>query len=258
MKQMLTFTETVLRASFLAALFLFSSCSDDDEEEDLAGTHYGMPVTVGQGTGRAWVTTNDAGVPTSVGITLSEGAVTNLGNGMRMYTLPLPAQADQTLYDHVMLDWNPEGHPPFGNYDVPHFDAHFYMLSEDEVSDIEGDVAMDEQPASQFIPPNYILTPGIVPAMGAHWIDVTDQNNAPGQFARNFLYGSLDGTFIFHEPMFTLAYLNSLKTMNSETISIPQPTAYQKSGLYPMKYSFSYNSSTKEYTISLLELTARQ
>ncbi|WP_205502277.1 DUF5602 domain-containing protein [Rufibacter psychrotolerans] len=247
----------LLSGALLFLSFLLPACSDDDED-NLEGTFYGAPVAVGQGTAKAWVTTNAAGTPTAVGITLSEGALSNLGNAMRMYTLPLPQQANQTLYNHVMLDWNPQGHEPPGLYNVPHFDAHFYMIPEAEVANIEGQAAMDEEAEARFVPQNYILTPGVVPGMGAHWIDVTDQNNAPGQFARNFLYGSIDGNFIFHEPMFTLAYLTSLTTRGGETIAVPQPSAYQKAGLYPMRYGFSYNSTTKEYTISLLDLTERQ
>ncbi|GGK78519.1 hypothetical protein GCM10011405_27980 [Rufibacter glacialis] len=225
----------------------------------MAGTFYGPLVTVGQGNARTWVTTNDAGTPTSLGLTFSEQAITgNLGNAMRMYTLALPAQADQTLYDHVMLDWNPQGHDPGPLYGAPHFDLHFYMIPPDQVANIQGSAATDQMPAAQFRPQNYMITPGIVPGMGAHWIDFTDVNNTPGNFAKNFIYGSFNGNFIFHEPMFTLAYLKTLPTIGTQTMDIPQPASYQMAGLYPQRYSFSYNANTKEYTISLLDLTQKQ
>ncbi len=244
--------------SALTCLMLFSSCEDDDEES-LEGTFYGPVVAVGQGNARTWVTTDEAGTPTSLGVTFSEQAInsTGLGNAMRMYTLALPAQAEETLYDHVMLDWNPQGHEPIPLYGVPHFDLHFYTISEAQVAAIQGQVEMDEMPAEQFRPTNYILTPGVVPGMGAHWVDITDINNSPGNFAKTFIYGSHDGNFIFHEPMFTLDFLNTLPTVGTQTMSIPQPAAYQQPGLYPQRYSYSYNSTTKEYTISLLDLTEK-
>ncbi|ALI97772.1 DUF5602 domain-containing protein [Rufibacter tibetensis] len=257
MKTNFLFTKAVLWCSALACLSLFTTCSDDDDEE-LAGTFYGPIVALTQGNVRTWVTTNDVGVPVSLGVTFSEQAVKgNLGNAMRMYILDLPEQAEQTLYDHVMLDWNPQGHDPAPLYGVPHFDLHFYMISPEEVAEIKGQAAMDEMPASQFRPQNYVLTPGVVPAMGAHWVDISDVNNSPGNFAKTFIYGSVDGNFIFHEPMFTLAYLNTLPTVGTQTIPIPQPTQYQVPGLYPQRYSYSYNASTKEYTISLLDLTQK-
>ncbi|RNI29190.1 hypothetical protein EFB08_07140 [Rufibacter latericius] len=252
-------TKTLLWCSVLLCLSLFTTCSDDEEDENRAGTFYGPQIGVGQGNAKTWVTTDEAGVPTSIGVTFSEGAINaaGLGTTMRMYMLSLPPQAEQTLYDHVMLDWNPQGHEPPGLYNVPHFDLHFYMIPEAEVAAIQGSLELDDTPNSQFIPQNYILTPGIVPGMGAHWVDATDMNNAPGNFAKNFIYGSFEGEYIFHEPMFTLAYLSTLPAKGTETMSIPQPPSYQKPGLYPQKYSYSYNSTTKEYTISLLELTSK-
>lgn len=254
----LAFTGKALYCALLATLILFTSCDDDAAEK--AGTFYGPAVAVGQGNVKAFVTTDAVGMPTAVGITLSEKVVTagNLGNEMRMFILRLPKQAKKTLYEHVMLDWNPQGHEPPGLYDTPHFDAHFYMIPETEVAKIQGQLEMDEEPEAAYVPQNYILTPGVVPGMGAHWVDITDMNNAPGNFQRNFIYGSHNGDFIFHEPMFTLAYLSTLPAKGTETVNIPQPAAYQKPGLYPQKCSYSYNSTTKEYTISLHNLSSKE
>ncbi|MEP6495442.1 MAG: hypothetical protein ABJF01_22335 [bacterium] len=35
-------------------------------------------------------------------------------------------------FDHVVLDWNPAGHEPEHVYTLPHFDFHFYSVSEAE------------------------------------------------------------------------------------------------------------------------------
>lgn len=36
------------------------------------------------------------------------------------------------------LNWEPSGHPTEGVYTIPHFDFHFYMISEEEVMNITG------------------------------------------------------------------------------------------------------------------------
>ncbi|WP_425569608.1 hypothetical protein [Pseudonocardia yuanmonensis] len=42
--------------------------------------------------------------------------------------LDLPDQASATAYDHVMLNWNPQGHDPVVLFGKPHFDIHFDMV----------------------------------------------------------------------------------------------------------------------------------
>jgi hypothetical protein len=55
--------------------------------------------------------------------------------------------------------------------------------------------------------------------------------------------------------MFTLAYLAQHP---NEEIAIRQPQAFQKSGYYPTSYGFSYSRTSKEFTISLNNLTYQQ
>jgi hypothetical protein len=231
-------------------------------------TFYGPATPLGQGVAKAWVSTDKQGNPLSVGITVSEHAVEALINGHghdhQSFTLKLPKQAEKTLYNHIVLDWNPMGHPAPGIYDLPHFDLHAYMISEEERMAIvpmppfseNGQLLFDVKPAAEFIPKEYFLEPGIVPGMGAHWLDMMAPELNGQTFTQTYIYGSYHGEFIFHEPMFTVAYLKDLKQKNNPFASynIKQPQSYQKAGYYPMEYSFTYNPKPGEYIISLNKL----
>jgi hypothetical protein len=176
---------------------------------------------------------------------------------MTAYLLALPKQAMLTTFDHIYLDWNPHGHDPAQVYGKPHFDFHFYTISEQERLTIPGlnPPAMDLSPDGRYIPPMYVQTPGLVPAMGAHWVDVLSPEFQPGgEFSRTIIFGSYQGTFIFYEPMITLEYLLSKP---NEKIAIPQPQAYQKSGYYPLSYVISYSESPREYSVALADLAKK-
>jgi len=44
---------------------------------------------------------------------------------------------DTHQFTFMGFHFNPQGHPPPGIYDVPHFDFHFYMMEESDVEEIE-------------------------------------------------------------------------------------------------------------------------
>jgi hypothetical protein len=222
-------------------------------------TFYGPATPMGKGVARAWVSVNENGEPTAIGVNISAKAVDNLGQEPRMFTLQLPKQGDLTLYEYVALDWNPAGHPPFETYGLPHFDLHFYMIPEHEAMAIPGmapfgpnGIQFDTPVPAQYVPWHYVMDPGIVPGMGVHWGDLNEPQFKGQTFTRTMILGSYQGQFIFHEPMFTLAYL---QTKPNVVIPIPQASAYQKPGYYPMSYSFMYSDTPKEYTIALTNLT---
>ena len=283
MEKQLSFKSLKFHFALLLSLAICSSSCEFLEKlpepkkppgQENVKTFYGPATSLGQGVARAWVSTDKQGTPLSVGVNISERAIQSLmeereeqhENGEAheehiVFTLKLPKQAESTLYDHMTLDWNPHGHPAPGIYDLPHFDLHTYMISQEErlaipplaPFDENDEPQFDERPAPEFIPEDYFLEPGVVPAMGAHWLDSQAPELHGETFTRTFIYGSHNGEFIFHEPMFTVAYLNELKQMEEpfESIEIKQPEAYQKTGYYPMQYSFTYNPAPGEYIISL-------
>src|SRR5690348_14444530 len=76
----------------------------------------------------AFADTNASNQLSSVGFQVSGGAVRSPGTEEAEVFLTLPSQAAGTGFTVLGLDWNPQGHPPPGIYDVPHFDFHFYYI----------------------------------------------------------------------------------------------------------------------------------
>jgi hypothetical protein len=213
----------------------------------------GNAVRVGQGQAAVSVELSKSSYPTSLGIELSEASLRGLSDGDESFELPIPAAVQTAPVQHIVLNWNHAGHIPPGIYTVPHFDLHFYMISEEERSKISctgEDLARCQATVpAEFVPADYIAAPGGEEAgMGSHWVDPGFPEFHGGTFTRSFIYGFYDGKMNFLEPMFTVAYL---KTHPNETVEIKQPQAFQKAGYYPKTYSIRYNAETKTFRISL-------
>ena len=272
----------------LGALALFVACQSDAPTPlaptqssaaaragyDQPGMHrqYGPPVKVGDGRARAYVVLDakSGQAPAEIGIALDQKALDGLpADGMEYsFDLQLPAQAPAP-YQFAELDWNPHGHVPPGVYDVPHFDFHFYMISQaarDAIDPASPTFAAEASnlPTGDFVPPFYIV-PGppaavAVPHMGVHWLDVRSPElqgllgNPAGYqpFTKTFIYGSWDGQFTFLEPMVTRAYLLSHPDATSP---ISVPARYAQSGWYPTSYHVTYDAQAKEYRVALSGMT---
>lgn len=234
--------------------------SDLELKSKTMNTFYSKTVPIGNGVARAWIQVKKNGDPMAVGMNLSGKALMDLPDEHTSYVLELPKNKGHHFYTHVLLDWSPGGHEPPGIYDVPHFDIHFYTIPSEEREKIpfRPPPYTDTEPAAQYIPPLYMILPGLVPEMGAHWVDLTapelqDPPQAP--FTQTFIWGSYDGEFIFWEPMVTRDYL---LTQPDEVFPIRQPDAYQKNGWYATDYQISYSAKPDEYTVALLNLTYHQ
>ncbi|WP_430972474.1 DUF5602 domain-containing protein [Sunxiuqinia rutila] len=264
MKKKLNIGMLVLAITVLLGL---ASCQKDDwidssELKNASGlslknatmnTFYSSTQPLGRGTARAWVRVNKEGDPLAVGVDLSEKALMGLPDEMVQLVLKLPKTKGHQFYTHALVDWNPEGHEPPGIYDTPHFDFHFYTLGNEARMAIP---AMDPpyedlKPAAMYVPENYMELPGLVPGMGAHWVDVTSPELSGVPFTYTFIWGSYQGHFIFWEPMITRAYLMS---MPDDLIPIPQPEAYEMAGWYATDYSIRFSEKPNQYTVALENL----
>lgn len=243
--------KTILPFLLLATL-LFTSCKDDDDVKKTEFT--GAKIAVGDGEAWSFVKTDDAGEPISIGLKFDEKALQNLPTGAshgHEFLLKLPADVAVAPYDHITFDWNEHGHEPPGVYDLPHFDCHFYFISENERSAIGpfDTVQFNKPLPAENLPPMYLETPGGVPGMGAHVIDLTSPEVAgTGIFTKTFIFGKYDGELTFLEPMITIDYL---KGKPNEGNPIRQPQKWQQSGYYPTSYAIRYDAAKKEYTIAL-------
>ncbi len=238
---------------------------DANGPESKAGVFVGETKSLGDGVARSWVELNDGGLPVALGVTFNETTLTSLlaagkaAHDETSIALALPAEASQTVYDHITLDWNPQGHAPPGIYDIPHFDVHFYMISDAEQDAITpqdpdfGNKA-EKRPAPEYIPAGYIATPGAVPRMGAHWVDPSSPEFNGQPFTETVIYGFYDAKMVFVEPMISAAFLQSRPNM---TEPLKLPAQYAETGLYPTRYSVRYDAAAGEYTIALEELVLR-
>jgi hypothetical protein len=259
------FKSAVALPLFFLTLLLLTGCEElEDFIPDKGSettTYYGPETHVGNGMARTWVKMSDKGEPLAVGVNMSEGALEGLPEEPEIYMLEMPRQMSSTLYQSVALDWNPAGHDPEHIYTVPHFDMHFYIITEEDRNLItEG--PHEHTPAFQenYIPENYTTgfpipyTGFAVPEMGVHWLDVTAPEFNDEAFTKTFVYGSYNNKVIFHEPMITVAYLQGLAADKRVTSDVPQPLKVQKTGYYPTKYTVEYDATPGEYVVALTNL----
>jgi hypothetical protein len=197
--------------------------------------------------------------PISIGITLTETALQGLPTDMEgpmptmEFMLELPSVIKGLPFEYITLNWNPKGHIPLKIYDVPHFDMHFFTISDAERRSITlkgGNMAKAQKtPGKGFMAAGYILPPGTIePMMGAHWVDPTSPELGGKPFTSTFIYGSYNGKVAFLEPMAALSFLES-KPNFVQDLKVAQ--SFDKTGYYPTKYKVAYNEQRKEYTISL-------
>lgn len=236
--------------TLLAAGVFVVACSEDSTGPNSTTELDGPTLAVGNGTARVYVLERGA-TPASIGVELSSAALSGLPDTLAMWQLPLPSGVSVPPWDHVMLNWNPQGHPPPQVYTVPHFDFHFYTIPVDAQMAIAGGPDT-ETVASQYVPQDYASQVQSVPAMGVHWADTLAAEYHGHPFDRTFIYGFYKKQMVFVEPMVTLAYLQSHP---SASMTVKQPAAYQVSGSYPRNYDVQWDASRQTVRVSLDSLT---
>jgi hypothetical protein len=235
------------------------------------GLVYGEAVTVGHGTARVYVQLA-GGAPVEVGVALSEAALSGLPDnsspgghampdGMKTFPFALTMpENNPTPYLHVGLDWNPGGHEPPGIYNTPHFDFHFYTVTEAERHEImptnpEFAAKAAHYPPADRVPAGYVApAPTAIPMMGVHWVDPTSPELNGKPFDKTFIYGSWDGKLIFAEPMITKAFLESRPDF---TAPVAVPQQYGTPGYYTTSYSIRWDDAAREYRVALGGLQRR-
>lgn len=241
----------------VVSLLLFVSC----KSTEVAMPNYnGAEQILGNGKAFTWIKLSSDNKPTSIGVTLTKGALENLSHStFTELVLSLsPEAVGKTPFDHVFLSFSHSGHEPVGIYDVAHFDMHFVIQPLAERNAIPPYTTataakFDNLPVPGSIPPPYFRLPAGVPLMGVHWANPTSPELNGNKFTETFIMGSYDGKMTFYEPMITLDYLS---TKPNITKSAPVPTKFPKSGYYPMKYSIKQVGDNIE--ISLDEMMLMQ
>lgn len=227
-----------------AAVISLASCTKDNVKEKET-VFKGATQRFQHGRAWTWYEEDAAGNPKRLGIAIDDAAMESLDRGTHgsgghthnnALSLALHPKASATPFNHVLLDWNPNGHEPEPIYGKPHFDFHFYISSEAERLAIplyeQAQARFDNFPAPAFFPANYVPGPGGVPQMGKHWVDVTSPEFSGAGFTQTFIFGSYDGKVTFYEPMITEEFIRNNPSFER---SIPQPAQYQKAGWYPTR-----------------------
>ncbi len=226
-------------------------CSDGTSPDK---TYFGPSITMGNGTARSYVVLTADGVPVSVGVSLSETALTGLPSVGTAYVFALPSEAPVAPYKHAVINWSPTGHPPQGVFTVPHFDVHFYIITTEErvailLTDAQFGAKTARLPSAEFVPSGYVNDRFAIPQMGVHWTDPSSPAFTGQPFTKEFIYGSWDGAFTFYEPTMAKSLLDAKPAMSVTPIKLP--SRYAKPGVYPTSYTIGYDSNAKEYRIEI-------
>ena len=225
---------------FILAMVIaaMSSCKKSDENK--GGIFKGPETTVFHGKAWTWIQLNNSGIIERAAVSITDAALnsvtppTGTGGGHtheNNVVLKFHPKADATIFRHVGLDWNPDGHPPVGIYNKPHFDIHYYMVSNEERLTFVDPAKLAASIPADYLPANY-FGGDPVPTMGKHYVDVTSPELNGQPFTQTYILGSYDSKLVFLEPMITLDFLKT--TTNFERL-LPQPAKFQKSGYYPTK-----------------------
>ena len=250
----------VVGAVLLTAL-VHSACSDSTAAG--SRTLVGADIAMGQGTAHMEAVVTSSGETQSLAVVLTEQALQGLpmpatGPGPE-FLIPMPTGLTGTVFNHVTLNWQPNGHPPLGTFDKPHFDVHFYiatMAERDAMTPADPQFAAKAlvRPGAEFEAASYVADAFAIPRMGTYWTDRSAPEHHGGTFTRSFIYGYYEGKLAFIEPMMTVAFLQS--NPNAE-IAIPQPARYQRPGSYPTKWAVRHDVTRREYRVELIGFATR-
>lgn len=225
------------------------SVSAKADQNTKYNTFKGTEVPMGSGYARSWIKLSHTDVPREIGIEMTEAAITSLGEVSVATMLPLHHKAiDATAFEHIVINWNLHGHPPAGIFTVPHFDFHFYTITNEERLAIPiyplAMAAFDNLPPAGYMPASYFPDPGGIPQMGKHW---GNRSVAPGTFTKTMIYGSYNGEVSFTEPMIPRSVL-----LSGVPFSLPfaQPNLFAEHTYYPTRYNFFVDNGKYYVTLS--------
>jgi hypothetical protein len=287
-----------LVTTLFAGSSLFAQSSDVQTLPFGAGTRWGGLAGLGNGAIQTFVTADSSGKPEYVGVYFTAGALSGLpetpsdgrwdvvdasGNVIipccgHEVVLNFPETESAIPFEHFVLNWNPLGHPPAGVYDAPHFDLHFYTISNDERTAIAAATAETmcsvpnppDAPAGEHpvpvscdtleqgtmplpeaqTPPGYIDVAEIAPGMGNHLVNAAaPELMGTEPFTHTWIYGAYAGRLTFYEPMITNAFFEEHNPETCAAISLPEEMP--ESGYYPSQYCIRYLSDQDAFAVTL-------
>lgn len=167
--------------------------------------------------------------------------------------LPEAARA-QSGFSHLTVLWESMGHPP-GPFLTPHFDFHFYTVSQEERNAIDcADLSKPAALAQGYVLPDFALPPPMVeltkqetlvglcvPQMGMHSLEgLLMEGTDP--FRGTMVLGYYKAGLIFIEPMISKAML-----MEKASFELPIPTVPGATAPYARAFRADYNAEKDTY-----------
>jgi Secretion system C-terminal sorting domain len=224
---------------------------------------YGDSAALGNGIVKTWLITDTSDNPRGIGLSLSEDVLTNLplqstainppGRSFPYDVMYFPPKVNNTVFDHNLFLWLPQGHNPEGIYDVPQFNAHFNIISPEERETIPGETdTFSVDP--RFIPQDYEFA-FHSRYVGNHWWDTTAAELHGQVFTKTLLYGYSKGKFVFYELAVSKAFLETNPHFSE---IIKQPAEFQLGGYYPTTYKIEYDSVNHTFNLELTDFVFRQ
>ncbi|MEJ7769318.1 MAG: hypothetical protein WKF89_15975 [Chitinophagaceae bacterium] len=248
-------------AIFAAFAFILSSCEKAIDWGEIlhqgskSNTYSGPQVKMGNGMARSWIITSHKGVPTEIGVEMTDEVLYGLPATNFSIAIPLHSKAKETTpFDHLYITWAAQGHPLPGTFIGPHLDVRFFMTSLEEHLAIPSyavaPAGFDNHPPKGYLPVSY-FPDAPVPQLGLHWTD----KNFTDPVTKTMILGSYDGKFTFISPIMILPVLQSGQRYSS-SYSQPQYFA-KKNTYYPTKYSIYLDNTTKKHYVSLSDFVWR-
>jgi hypothetical protein len=167
-------------------------------------------------------------------------------------SVPMPEEARTALgIDHMAINWEAHGHPP-ATFLAPHFDFHFYSISQGEVGEIDcADASKPAAPPARYALPD-IEAPGLgtlvglcVPHMGMHAMPDRDVT-ATEPFDASMLVGYYGGRPVFFEPMVSQELLRGRSDF---TLPMPSVAGLPAGVRYPSWFRGEYDAGADRYRL---------
>jgi hypothetical protein len=165
----------------------------------------------------------------------------------------------------LSYDWMPCGHPPVNVFTTPHYDIHFYYISEIDRDKINCPESPPAPVCSKESSPEFYINMfnnlpnhfemdinSAVPRSGIHWHDITKEPISTLDWTNPFtIIGSYNGLISFWETMVPLNFKSNNKNSKyKENISYINKT---KSTL-PFSYLVEWNNTNNTNNIITIQL----
>lgn len=248
----------------LFSALLLSGCGGGSSSVDplgLSGTYQSAPMIVGGGSARSFIQYDLAGKPSSIGVRLTEAALSGLPKTTKtLFQIPLPKEANLTPFNHIEFRYWNHGHDPAGLFEVEHFDIIPFLMTQgerDQITATGDDLArVLRTPEADAFPIGYAQIPNVdefyaEARYGTRFFDVvnfTPVLNHEKAYTTTLFYGYYDGQLNFFEIPVTFPFW---KQKQNTTFAFPLPKRVPKSGYYPTAYRISFDTATKEYVFAM-------